>query len=56
MGNPYGDDNNDSFDDLSIEDQQIQEDLDIELARQGLDYEILKDVDAGAFIDKDGYK
>lgn len=57
MSNPYDDDyieNIDDYDELTFEEQQLEDDIDQEMAKQGLtrdDFE--DDVPFGAFVDED---
>lgn len=57
MGNPYGDDhieNIDDFDELTPEEQQLENDIDEEMAKQGVTHEDFKgDVPFGAFVNID---
>lgn len=57
MSNPYGDDyieNIDDYDELTFEEQQLEDDIDQEMAKQGLTrYDFEDDFPFGAFVDED---
>lgn len=57
MSNPYGDDyieNIDDYNELTFEEQQLEDDIDQEMAKQGLTRDDFgDDVPFGAFVDED---